>query len=316
MKKDLQTLRESYGEKACVTVLPEDIFVPWRPLTLSELLEIERQEAAGLYSQAFVENEIFTKCVLDQFFVKRIRTLPAGDVARVVSNIVSYSRPENPEELENAFNCGREEVNGLIHFFASHICVAFPAYKPEDIYDMDYKTMLLRGAMAEAHLLRTGYITEPFYFLHQEESEPRRPELPRRPTSELASQYKEDRRPPSISTPPSDYREIISKEDIRKSEMGHSGHETDPGFSQEQAQKTASIYQDYIDDLNAGRELRIKTPEERKAAYMAQIEEVKKVHAVDQQKQRKLDKEEMKGLLEVQEREKRRKARRSKKSRR
>jgi hypothetical protein len=155
--------RATYGG-VYLTILPDGRAVPWKPLSVQDFIRYHRDFTRGLVTEAQLENEVFSSCVLDDHFVRNIDSLPAGDITTVVANILQASGPHDVDTFNSDLQAARGILHNdgvkAIHDVAALITLAFP-YKPEEIYEMDYETFLTRAIQAEDKLIQAGMITEP-----------------------------------------------------------------------------------------------------------------------------------------------------------
>lgn len=299
MDQHLLYLREEYGD-VFVTQLPSGQTIPWRPLSMGEFIEYQDSLRAGVHPVAYLENEIFKKCVLDKAIIQGFKQLKAGIISTVVANIISESGPTTVDELNQVLNFNRNAAGKVLNDLVIFVCQAFPAYKPEDVYAMDYPTLMLRVAMSERKMLQTGFITEPLHFENpeikqqqqvqtEEERIKRReenskmldkyyeqqgikvPDSVKKARAELREKIIVHPAPPPLSIA-SKERTIITTTDIAEHQAILSGHEKDIVHQHNVAKNTASIYQHYLDDLAEGKQLRILSDEERKAAALERME--------------------------------------------
>ena len=133
---DLPSLRRQYGS-VFVTNLDNGDVIPWKQLNVGEFLEYSILIENGVYAKATLEDEIFKKCVLDEYVVDSLPALKAGTVSTVVQDILSNSGPGNISELNSTLNVFRSVASQALHQTAAFICQAFPAYKLEDVYGID-----------------------------------------------------------------------------------------------------------------------------------------------------------------------------------
>lgn len=320
---ELAALREKYGEVFVSETARGDI-IPWRPLSIEEFLKYDEMARFGQYPQAFVENEIFRTCVLNPVLAKHVDQIPAGVVSQVSSAIFVYSGPQNIQDLAQVLDLSRAKARSSIHQIVSFITQAFPAYTPEDVYAMDYSTMMMRAAQAEEKMLRMGLITEPLeFFNNQEEAQQAPPQpQPQMDPRELKQRYEEQ--VPGPPAPPKREKievpkdipkaptlkpteqTIITKHDVAEHEsLALEGHMQDLVELTKEADKTAEIYKDYLNEKDG--KIVIKTPEERKAEAIKRMEENKKKNHERQLALAKDMIEERKQLLDVKEKAKLRK---------
>ena len=325
--QELLELRKLHGS-VFVSRLPNGQDVPWRPLTVGEFLEYDRLLKLNIYPRACIEDEIFRLCVLSSVIVDHIDQLRAGIVTSVASDILIYSGPSNVEDLDTLLNISRHEASQIMHKLATTVTQAFPAYKPEEIYEMDYKTFILRVAQAEDKLLSTGFLQAPLSFQPIDQEyipEPERPQpiiTPHVPIEKerpnLKEQYAKQNQETLQHAPPipkhTEETTIIKKADIMEHQQVMTAHDKDPVMHKQMADETANLYGDYLDqikELQPGEHVVIKTPEERKQEALKRSAEHKK-RFQDQKKQILKDAaEERKELLKIREKERERRRRRA-----
>ena len=259
---DLPSLRRKYGS-VFVTNLENGDVIPWKQLTIGEYLEYSLLLSGGVYAKATIEDEIFKKCVIDEYIIDSLEMLKAGTVSTVVQDIIDNSGPGSVQDLNTTLNAFRNVASQAIHQTAAFICQAFPAYKLEDVYEMDYGNFILRLAQAEAKLLQVGILQQPINF-HD-------PDLPEEPMEEdkkpspmdLYLEYQKQEQEAQSKD-----QTIITSMDSRNLESEMSGHEKEAEALQrnQMLKDAAEIYKDYLDQTSSGGKLIIKTPEERLAA--------------------------------------------------
>ncbi len=159
------TLRDRYGD-TFITIL-QDIVVTWKPLSIGKYLYYDNLLKQSFINSAILEEEIFKLGVTDQSLILNIDNLPAGIITTVAQNIINNSGPLDLEEFNLSLQQSRLIGSNVIHKLVPLIIRAFPAYKPEDIYEMPYETFLLRLAQAEELLLTLQVITEPVYLIDE-----------------------------------------------------------------------------------------------------------------------------------------------------
>lgn len=169
---DTEALYRRYGGSVYITRLPDGLVVPWKPLSVEKYIEYTFRQLNGLIATAELENRVFIECVQDKTIIQQIDYLKAGTVSVVARNIWEHSGPETVETFQLDMSNAREFVSSpvanSIHELVKLITMAYP-YKPEEIYDMDYKTLMIRVAMAEAKLLALGVIASPINIGNVEE---------------------------------------------------------------------------------------------------------------------------------------------------
>ena len=276
---DLPSLRRKYGP-VFVTALDNGSTIPWTQLTVGEYLEYSNLLEGQVYARATIEDEIFKKCVVDEYALDLMPELKAGTVSTVVQDIISNSGPSTINELNSTLGLFRGVAAQAVHQTTALIAQAFPAYKLEDIYDMNYGDFMLRLAQAESKLLQLGILEEPLHFNDPTAvEEPQAEEPPKKGAMDMYLDYLKQEQPaaPVAKKVPSN-QTIISGVDAKSLEMEMIGHEKqDNVLEVNQMMKDASvIYKDYMDAVSSGQELEIKTPEERLAVAAERAAENKK----------------------------------------
>lgn len=340
MDNQLLFLREEYGD-VFVIRLPDGQDIPWRPLSVQENLKFDQMYEAGVYPPAYIEDQIFKTAVLDRGLVGHMNKLKAGIVQAVAVAIRAHSGPSSIDELNYLLDLSRQKITGITHQLVTFICTAFPAYKPEDIYAMDYSTLMIRAAQAEDKMISAGLTDERLTFERvgidpEEAAQQQAANEERRKKNEsliddwyaqegitvpesVKERRKLDRRDiipddtPFVPAPtgPTKERTIITKSDMIEHQSMMSGHEKDVVNHKRAADETAEFYSDYLDQLKDGKELKIMTPEERKAAAEARMAENKKANEERYKQLMEQAKEERAELLKVREEARKRKAKRA-----
>jgi hypothetical protein len=266
--REILRVRELHGGSFALA-LPDGQIVPFRSLTVEEYFNYEQLIQAGRYPNAYIEDEIFKKCVLDPILVRQISKLRAGVVTTVATTIWHHSGPQSLEELNTALDISRSLVSGAIHDIVVTICTAFPAYTPDMLYEMDYHTLMLRLAQAEKKLVQAGMLKEPLNFESKEA--PRAEKRRRPPASKLKQQWEAQRTPP----PGPEKATVITKNDMLEHHAAYTGHEAHDRIvlENDMVDETAGIYNDYQEQLKKGQTVEIKTVEERVAAAEARAKQ-------------------------------------------
>lgn len=303
MYVDALYTRKVYGD-VYATFFDDGTIVPWKPLSIKDYIDYDVLLQSGKYVNAYIEDEIFCKCVLDKVLVNNIDDLKAGIVGAVSQSILEYSGPASSEELDNFLNIKRNESTNILHQIVSWICLGFPAYTPDDLYDMEYQDLMLRLALSEEKLLRSGVITEPFSFFNKGEEQQKKkklrrppPPTPKPPKQNIAQQYKQQQE-----------RTIITKADIIESSIGMDGHSKDEVAHHKIAEETAKLYPEYLDQMKKGEKVSIPSVEERKRAAEARAKanELKYKESLKQNKE--YTKTELERLKIIREQERKRRA--------
>jgi hypothetical protein len=271
---NLASLRRKYGS-VFITTLENGVVIPWKQLDIGEFIEYSALLEGQSYARATIEDEIFQKCVLDEFIVDDLPVLKAGTVTTVVRDIIENSGPVSIDSLNYALNGFRIVATQAIHQTMILISQAFPAYKPEDIYKLKYADFMLRLAQAEQKLMDLGILQNRINFEDPEKQKQEAPKENKKGAMDLYMEYLEEQgleKPTERKSAPVPPRRnetdtIITQSDIRASATDMVGHEKeDEGISIDQMTKDANIiYADYMKQMEEGKELDIKTPEDRLA---------------------------------------------------
>jgi hypothetical protein len=307
--EDLLLFRERYGS-VFVTNLSDGQKIPYRLLSVGEFLEYERLFKSGQYPRAYLENEIFLKCVADPLLIDHIGQLNAGVITTVSTAIMAYSGPGNVSDLNGVLDVKRHVAGYALHEMVGVICQAFPAYKPEELYDMPFDTFMLRVAQAERKLLKAGIFQEPISFEGPEGQTEQKRDMP--PVEELQKRWKEQQQ--TIPQPRSE-NVTITKSDIIEHEAAYTGHEIEDKvvLEHQMVEETKGLYANYLEQMRAGKKVEITSHEERKAAALARARQNEELYKKALARKQVRDKAERERLLKI--REEMRAARRRKKRR-
>ena len=96
-----------------------------------------------------VEDSIWHECVIEHTLDGTIDTLNAGIISTIVRLILGFSGPTSEKEIEEDIQELREKCKNVREEIIIKICQAFPAYTPEQVEDMEWKTQLRRLVQAE-----------------------------------------------------------------------------------------------------------------------------------------------------------------------
>jgi len=266
---DLPSLRRQYGA-VFVTTLENGNVIPWKQLTIGEYLEYSSLLEGGVYARATIEDEVFRKCVLDELTIVNLPALKAGTVTTVVQDILRNSGPNTIDELNLALGLYRNVANQAVHQTASLITQAFPAYTLEQVYEMNFNDFMMRVAQAEAKLLQLGILEQPINFHDPTvQVEQAAEEAPKMDAMEMYRKYQEQQEEVQPQQTIIKDTQMFSNSGLSDEESGYSTQDLD--------EETQVIFKDYIDQLNAGEKLRIKTPEERLAEAKIREQEGKQI---------------------------------------
>jgi len=118
------------------------------------------------------DEAVFEQCVLEVRNNTNRDKLRAGVVHTITNIILSLSGPKSLENWQEALELARKNsVPTLTSQIEMVICRAFPAYKPDDIWDMGWPMIMNRLAQAEQLLLQTKQIDKPLKFIGNDKNE-------------------------------------------------------------------------------------------------------------------------------------------------
>jgi hypothetical protein len=96
-----------------------------------------------------VEDNIWEECVIEHTLPGTVDTLNAGIISTIVRLILGFSNPTSLQDIEYEINEIRENTKNIREDMIIKICQAFPAYTPEEVEAMEWKTQLKRLVQAE-----------------------------------------------------------------------------------------------------------------------------------------------------------------------
>lgn len=308
---NLLLYRELYGH-VFVTTFPDGTSIPWKPLSLGEVKKYNSLFAEGRIPAFILEEEIFSKCVVDKTAVQNLGHLKAGVIPTVVYGILAQSDPPDPESFNNLLAHKRASIaSNVLDGFVMMVCRAFPAYKPEDVYAMDYITLVERLALAEPILMGMGVIEEPISLVrHGEEQPPPEKERPQIDPRQIKDMYEQKQGPGVARSQQRDSAKmqkildsrkhtVINTADVEEHEMvANIYHTQDEIFEMQKNMKKElrsmeNIYKPYIEQMKRGEKVKIMTDEERIVAA-AEREKESKQRLRDKIKEH--EKEELKSI--------------------
>lgn len=96
-----------------------------------------------------VEDNIWEECVVEHTLQGTLETLNAGLVSTIVRLILHFSNPLSANDINDNLERLRGQVLDIREDIVLKICQAFPAYKPEEVEDMEWQVQLKRLIQAE-----------------------------------------------------------------------------------------------------------------------------------------------------------------------
>jgi len=122
--------------------------IPFRILTYGEVRAYKSLVQTGTLSQEQIEEQIYTTCVLDEYYKDKPESLRAGIPSTLSRLILQVSAPEDHNELVNSFTIYREKLEDVEEQMKMVICATFPGYTIGmlDSCTFDTLTRLFAGA--------------------------------------------------------------------------------------------------------------------------------------------------------------------------
>ena len=192
MSDELKRFRDLYGGKAgYVSVYADGLEVPWCPLSIGKYLDILRK--TDFVPPEEVDDLIFSSSVTDPYLVETADFSKSGTVTTTASSILANSWANSEEEFDLVLNYYRHHISQAVaEECVLTILIAFPSYTPDDVYDMDFETLMHRLALAERKLLETGVLKEPLKFTKQEKPQEKSEPLNKHLRPQKPQQQKEE----------------------------------------------------------------------------------------------------------------------------
>lgn len=136
--------------------------VLFKPLSYSKCETAKRICQAYPALAPIVEDNIWEECVVEHTLRGTINTLNAGVVSTIVRLILGFSNPTSEKEIQEELSLVRDSSMNLRDEIIVKICQAFPAYTPEEVEDMEWKTQMRRLVQAEKILGTTfDFVSNP-----------------------------------------------------------------------------------------------------------------------------------------------------------
>jgi hypothetical protein len=299
----IQDYREIFGS-CFLSETPDGQVIPWKPLSIENWIKYTNTISSNLFAPSIIFQEIFRLCVLDKTFVDNIDKQKIGTIQLVVENILEMSGPKGLSGLDNDIKQSRTIISTPIHQFVSLICQAFQGYTPDDVYKMDYETLLLRLALAEDKLLKTGILKEPIMLSSgEEEQQPvRNKRKSKIDTKKLKEEFEKEKNNWRLGPKEKPKKAIAEEEKTiddkiekgkviipKEAHMAKASAGIDysdlPVEELKMLQDARKIYASYYEQLNKGEKINIPSQEEIVVNVQKQIEKEKQELLINKQKQ-------------------------------
>ena len=139
----IQSLKSRH--KHVYSTSADDKTVVFRPLTWKE----QHSLVEGATEDCEQADNIVKACLLYPEYDSLIEDFDAGVVETLATEIVSASGFSSVEAFNEGLIWAREETQKVEYEVIAAICKAFPAYTPEDVYDLQFLDIMVRLAIAE-----------------------------------------------------------------------------------------------------------------------------------------------------------------------
>lgn len=96
-----------------------------------------------------VEDNIWEQCVIEHTLHGTVHTLNAGIISTIVRLILHFSNPLSAHDINDSLENLRSQTLDIREDIVLKICQAFPAYKPEEVENMEWQVQLKRLVQAE-----------------------------------------------------------------------------------------------------------------------------------------------------------------------
>ena len=150
-----------YGDLYRYSSLDEEVVVTYRLLTWKEYTSYVELLESDALPRSIVEEQIFSSCVLDKAYAANIDSLLAGDILTLVNLVLVQSGPQTEADVADKLEEKRSKLYSLNSQIISLICMAFPGFKPEEIFAMPWDKVAEILALAESALIKSGRLEEP-----------------------------------------------------------------------------------------------------------------------------------------------------------
>lgn len=140
---------------------PSNDEIVYRLLTWSEYLIYTDTIQVGAIPSFYIEEKIFSTCVIDDTDTEAKDLFYAGDILTVVGLILYQSGPQDVKSIDDKLEEKRELVGSITNQITALICQAFPGYTPDDIGDMNWEDVTEKLALAESILIAQKVLSEP-----------------------------------------------------------------------------------------------------------------------------------------------------------
>ncbi len=152
------------------TVFPQGKVV-WVRLPWGKFRHYSNLFRSGQVNISSLEEEIYQLCVVEEEIPPEVKNL-AGTISTVVKSVLALSGSSTSDAIYSQLDQARQVITSNEDQITALICLAFP-YKPEDIEQLPWDTVLRRLAQAELVL--------GIQFQKQNPNGPQRPQPVRRP---------------------------------------------------------------------------------------------------------------------------------------
>ena len=131
------------------------VFNTGRGSVVFKALSYDKSQTAKRICDAYpvlapiVEEDIWEECVVECTIPEPLNKMKAGLVSTIVRLILRLSNPKDLPEIKKDLQEARDNTMSIREEIVLKICQAFPAYKPEEVEAMEWRTQLKRLVQAE-----------------------------------------------------------------------------------------------------------------------------------------------------------------------
>ena len=161
--EDLLKAKAQYGDLYKV-VFEDNTTVVFRLLSFKEYEQYHSLYLQGLIGPS--DTSVFDRCKIELSAGKDDQ-LRAGVIYTITKIMLQLSGPSTVEDWAVQLEESRKQLYNIVAQVEMIICKAFPAYKPEDIWDMNWRQIVHRLAQAESILLQTKVLEKPIQVIDQ-----------------------------------------------------------------------------------------------------------------------------------------------------
>lgn len=117
------------------------------PLEEYEIIKRVAEEFPALIPD--LEEDIWSKCVIEQSFGGTEADLNAGIITTLAQLVMRLSCPQDIISIESDLELARKSLDNVVKQLILKVCEAFPAYTPDEVEQMEWNDLINKVAQAE-----------------------------------------------------------------------------------------------------------------------------------------------------------------------